>query len=480
MLRRVLLGVVGLSACAALQGQITSASATRGSTAGEPRVSARGSDVSDLPTVYPQAAWLAIDAPLLDMSLTVKVQIGGAGAFDPATALSARATLDTGASNTTLSYPMAEQLGLIGDGLVPKRPVRGLDAHGNPLLGERVTLRHVAVGRHHWQDVDALVLGDQPELFLIGADLLQDVDLYIAADEGLVGLFDAGTAPTSNTDRVVTLLGGERQLLAVAETAGSRGAVPFRLVVDTGAWNTSVPLIAGINGGIAADTTFEAITLAVGGEQENRGRFVLQPLRLGPERTDVGRVMAIGSALDSKMSGALGLLGNDVMMRTHSIVSFRRAQLRLLPPASRPALRTRGPSGVPCQTAAGVTIPCVSVALVDSPEEHYDATDLANTCLQIHVDKAFANSTLELAITGAQGDLFNGGAIRAFVTVDDKGVSWCAHLWKQLGHLGVRAGTPLSLRWVRGEGVVWPCDPMKTKCITFTGPLAKDATKNAP
>jgi hypothetical protein len=93
--------------------------------------------------------------------------------------------------------------------------------------------------------------------------------------------------------------------------------------------------------------------------------------------------------------------------------------------------------------------------------------------LKIDVDKAFSGKTIELAITGASNEVMNGGAIRAFMTANDAGAHACFHLWRQLDHLGITTSTPLSLRWVRTEGVQWPCDPMKTRCITFTGPLAK-------
>jgi hypothetical protein len=433
----------------------------------EPRVSAQGSDLSDLPEAYPDGEWLPIDAPLLDMSVYVQVTLDGARA---------RAMLDTGAMGTTMSTPLAEKLGIVGDGAPRGKPIRAIDAHGNAIMGERVPVGEVRIGRHRWVDVEVTVLGDQPDLLLIGADLLRDVDLFIAGDEGLVGVFEGGHGPREDTDLVVHVQGGDRQLLVVGESSGTRGPVPFRLIVDTGAWNTSVPLIAGINGGLPADTAFEAVTVAVGGEQENRGRFVLDPLRLGEERVPVGRVLAIGSTLEH--DGGMGLLGNDVLMRRHTLISFKSNEIRFKEPAERPAQRTRGPGGRACTDTAGAQKPCLAVELVEHKADNFDASDLPDVCMQIHVDKSYANKTLELAVTGKDGDLFNGGAIRAFVTANDDGAQWCSHVWKQLDHLGVSAGTPLSLRWVRTEGIQWPCDPMKTRCITFTGPLAKLLTKN--
>src|SRR5687768_5370461 len=60
----------------------------------EPRVSAQGSDLSDLPQWYPDGDWLPIEAPLLSMSVLVKVAVNGE---------IHTATLDTGAMGTTMS-----------------------------------------------------------------------------------------------------------------------------------------------------------------------------------------------------------------------------------------------------------------------------------------------------------------------------------------------------------------------------------------
>ncbi len=433
----------------------------------EPRVSAQGSDLSDLPQLYPDGDWLQIEAPLLSMAVVVKVGVNGEYAV---------ATLDSGAMGTTMSTPVAERLGILDEDTPRGRPVRAIDAHGNVIMGEKIALGEVMIGKHKWVDVDVTVLGDQPDLFLVGADVLQDVDMYLAADEGIVGVFQGGRGPREDSDRIVRLQRGDRQLLVTATAKGTvKDDVQFQLIVDTGAWNTSVPLLVGINGGLPADVGYESTTVAVGGEQTNRGRFVLEPMMLGSDKLAVGKVLAIGSTLDAQ--GGLGLLGNDVMMRQHTLLSFARSEMRFKPPPQRPAKRMRGPGGAACSDAEGHHAPCVSVAVVEKHEGTYDAADLPGVCLQIDIDEVYAGKTLELAITGASNELMNGGAIRAFMTANQDGAHACFHLWRQLDRLGVTPATPLSLRWVRTEGVQWPCDPMKTRCITFTGPLAKLPTK---
>jgi hypothetical protein len=436
----------------------------------EPRVSAHGSDVSELPALFPDGDWLPIEAPLLSMAVVVKVRINGE---------TATATLDTGAMGTTMSRPVAERLGIIDDDSSrghKGRAIRAIDAHGNVIMGEKIDLGEVAIGHHRWLDVEVTVLGDQPELCLIGAELLQERELFLAADEGIVGVFAAGHGPIAPTDRVVSLRRGERQLLVGATAKGTHAdPVQFSLIVDTGAWNTSVPLLVGINGGLPADVGYESTTVAVGGEQTNRGRFVMDPMMLGPDRVVVGKVLAIGSTLDTE--GGLGLLGNDVMMRQHTLLSFARSEMRFKAAPQRPPYRTRGPGGIPCSDGDAKPASCVSVAVIDKADDRYDAADLPGVCMQIDIDEEYAGRTVELAITGASNELMNGGAIRAFLTANDNGAHACFHLWRQLERIGLSPSTPLSLRWVRTEGVQWPCDPMKTRCITFTGPLAKLPTK---
>lgn len=474
----------------------------------EPRaaMSALGSDVSTLPARYPHGDWVTIEAPVLSMTTPVAVVVvpqsatptpktapPGAGA--PAGSLAgsaadtpdaqaqgrqAVAVLDTGAMRTTLSRAMARRLALTVTGAQPSTQM--LDAHGTVMSAERVVIPELRIGRRTWRNIDALVMGDDPELFLVGADVLESVDLFIAADEGLIGLFDPGQAPVKPDDDVVPLIRGERQLTVRgrARVHGGGREIAFPLIVDTGAWNTSVPLMAGVNGGLAADLSYEATSLAVGSEVTLRGRFVLDPLTLGSatQGVEVDRVLALGSTLSIPPFGKdVGLLGNDVLMRQHSVISFARGELRLRHSTSKPAERWTGPDNEACHDEEGARTPCIQVSLSARADLPSNPNDLPGVCLQVDVHKRYAGKTLELTITTARGALMNGGAIRTFVTADADGARACFMLWRQLEHLGINASTPLSLRWVRTEGVRWPCDPMKTRCITFTGPLARPAMR---
>jgi predicted aspartyl protease len=468
--------VLALTACAPIAPQAATSTESSG-TAGSvppgatvarrearsplPSTTALGSDESDLPRLYPHGTWLPIEAPLLSMELLVRVVVNGRSVV---------ATLDTGAQGTTMSVPVARQLGVLADDTPRGMPVNAIDSHGDLVRGEKLMLDEVTLGVRSWRNVDVTVIGDAPDLFLVGADLLRDVDLFIAADEGLVGIFDAGAAPRRPDEFVVDLKQGDRQL-TVAGSADGRRRARFPLLVDTGAWNTSVPATAGVNAGLPADLAYTATTVGIAGEQETRGRFVLEPLLLGEREVPVGRVLAVSSTI--ARGDGLGLLGNDVFFRFHSIVSFRDRALRLRPLPPRGNVRLRGPGGTPC--GADGRSPCIQVSL--QPTSQPSAPDdLPGTCLQIDVDGAFAGNTVEMAITAEEPgtlSLFNGGAIRAFLSVDKNGAHHCFTLWRPLERLGIGPTTPLQLRWVRTEGVRWPCDPMKTRCITFTGPLAR-------
>ncbi len=460
-----MLAAVALLSCAAQQTSTATAVSPTVATAptrAEPGVTALGSDISELPSRFPTGDWLTIQAPLLSMQLLVNVVVNGQ--IVPA-------VLDTGAMGTTISTPLAQRLGLLNSE-APGLPVRAIDAHGDVIFGEKVRLELLELGHRRYEHLSVTVLGDSPDLFLIGADVLQKVDLFIAADEGLVGVFAAGESPRRVGEAVLALRAGDRQLVVAGAAAGRSGPARFEFLLDTGAWNTSVPASTGINAGIPADLAYASTTIGVAGEQEARGRFVMTPLYLGTNDFAVGRVLAVASTMEA--GEGPGLLGNDVLMRFHSIISFADAELRLLPLPTRAAHRLRGPGGAGC-LKDGVPVPCVAVRLSSTTAIPAD-DDWPGVCLQIDVEPAYASSTVEIAITADDSQhisLFNGGAIRAFVSADASGAHHCFAIWPQLQRLGLTKTTPLSVRWLRTEGVRWPCDPLKTRCISFTGPLSR-------
>jgi len=424
-------------------------------------VSAEGSDVSTLPQRFADGDWLPIAAPLLSMQLKVKVVVNGKEHL---------AVLDTGAQRTAMSVPVADALGLVATG---GQDIRVLDANGDLIMGQRRRAGRLQLGKRTFKDVEVTVLSDHPSLFLVGQDLLQHVDLFIAADEGLVGLFPAGKGPKLKGAVAVNLVQGIRQLRVKASAPNVNAAdVDFQLLVDTGASGTSVPVMLGVNNGLPADLRYEVTSVAVGGEQQRRGRFVLHPLTLGSSQSaEVGKVLALGSTMHG--GDSIGLLGNDVMMRFYTVISTHDAEMRFAPMPWRPAVRMRGPGGQVCLDNDGNAVPCVEVKLV--PFKGTLPKDaLPGVCLEATAHKAFAQKTVEMAVVAyskKRETLFNGGALRVFLTVGKQGESRCFSLWKSLELLDVGPDVLLSLRFVRTEDVRWPCDPMQTTCVSFTGPV---------
>lgn len=431
--------------------------------AGSPARGARHcfDDHSTLPARYPKAAWVPLKGPLLPLELKTAVWVNGR---------KASAVLDTGAMSTVMSVPVAVSLGLVGHFTPKGKRVRVLDAHGDTLEGERLPLGSIEIGGHRFTDVSVLVIGDHPELFLVGHDILQHIDLYIAGEQGLLGLFDAGTAPILPGAMRASLERGDRQLQVRGVARSTKGsAVNFSLIVDTGASFTTVPAFVGVNGGLPADLRFQSRTFAVGGANQNRGRFVLDPLRLGPEQVSAGKVLAMASLMQ-KGEGP-GLLGNDVFMGHHTIISHERGALLLVPLEPRPPTRS---AALP--QPQGATNPCVSVSV---EAQHFGKATgrdlLAPVCLRTRIDDDFAGKTVQLLVTARDEQrrpLFGGGGLTLSVTVGPGGYESCVQLMPELAALGVDENTSVELRWVRSEGFEWPCAPELTHCMSFTGPLA--------
>ncbi len=436
----------------------------KGQKVAEPPSTFHGSDRSSLPERYPDADWVPLEGSLMSLQLTATVLVN---------AHPARAVIDTGASATVMSRPMAEKLGVLDHEITRRTQV--MDAHGEIMEGVKVRVPGITLGARVFPDVEIAVLGDHPTLFLIGADLLQQVDLYLAAEEGLLGVFKAGHAPIPKGAREVSLNRHRRQLRVEARAPSRRGDdVVVDLIVDTGASQTAVPARIGINGGLPADIRFRQTTVALGGEREHRGRFLLNPIKLGPERVGVEHVVANPSVMEK--GNGVGLLGNDVLLRQHTVISFGRGKLWLLPPTPRAAFRTRGPAQRRCLGPGRAPTRCIDVSMVARPPDIGGrAHVLPDRCLQVRVHPVYAGRTLELIVRAydKQGtDLLAGGVIRAYATAGDRGFSGCFGLQHRLAHLGLNASVELSLRSVRTEDIHWPCDPLDTECLALTGPFA--------
>jgi hypothetical protein len=435
----------------------------------EPPQTELGSDRSELPERFPEAAWLPITEPLLSLNLAVEVEARG---------VKVPALLDTGAYRVFMSKPVAASLGI--DELEIARGARSevRDAHGESAPAWTIDLGELAIGHHRWGSVAATVSGDIPGIFLIGLEVLQDVDLYVAADEGLVGVFDSGGAPSGGGD-VIAITREPYEVFVDADVPGRDGApVRVLLEVDTGHWNTRFPIVVGTRAGVATDLRFAGDTIGAVSRDHSRGRFVLDPLSLGAHRVPVGRVYAWGAAFGGGES--YGLLGNDVFMRFHSILRLKDEQLVLRPLPRRPNHRTRGPGGATCQADDGQAVPCLRVELA-APKRAVPDWAREDLCLHVDIEPAWAGKTLELAVIATTPDgknVFSGGALRMYVSVPPAGFDDCHAIHRGTEVSGLNAESAISLQRVRAEGFEWPCNPEWIWCSWSSGPISIVETRD--
>ena len=414
----------------------------------ETKKSKLGSDVSPFTISYPDQTWIPIEAPLLSSSLIVSASIKGQHF---------RAILDTGAGLTLVPFELIGPLGLKD---IKGRQIQIVDSQGNTLpvihidrplsisIGSRVIKSrqvHIALSQ---------TPNPHESIVLIGADVLSQVDLLIDPEAGVVGLFDAGTAPREKSDLVVSTIGEDLQMRTIATTQGLRGPMRFEMVVDTGSGGSGIPSALAKQKEVPLDLRFQDTQYSLVGSQTRQGRFALKTLELGPEHIAFANVLALQNDAQD-----YGLLGNDIMLRSALVVSFARRQIFLKPPHLYSSSRKSGPNNQLCEKN------CISTALKKSDDE-------AALCLSVDVDPVYRGETLELALSFLNVDEHLARAtLHAYVTVGPKGANTCIALWSELKEMGISEQTPLSLRGVRAESIQWPCDPMATECVTYSGAM---------
>jgi hypothetical protein len=420
------------------------ASAPAGAREVQPPVSPTGADLPTSPKRWP-GVWVPIEAPMLGGRLDVRVLVNRTETV---------ATLDTGADHTTMDLATAARLGVVRRFTPQGEPLRVSDANDNVVRGERLPLGLLGIGAHRWADVSVDVIDSPNAHFLIGMDILESLDLLIVANEGVVGLFDAGKAPIPRGAKRVRLKRKHDKLLVDGRAPSSkRKPVRFGFYLDTGAMSTSVPVAVGIEGGLPAHVGLAAAVSGVSSTQERRGAFVLDPLLLGTEQIDVGPVLATGAVIGR--GAGRGLLGMDVMSTHVTVVSPARRAMWLVPAPKRPSQRTRGVGPARCDVGG-----CLSATLIEQRGEL-----LAN----VIVDEGYHGRVVELALTFEDHNgrpLLNGTALNFYVTASPEGFAGAIDV-SELRKLGVDARSRIRLAWVRNENVTWPCNALATHCVLW-------------
>jgi clan AA aspartic protease (TIGR02281 family) len=428
----------------------------------KPKTGAYGEDISRYPAAYPEGEWLPIIGSLLSRRLEVEIQVQGQTLL---------AILDTGAMSTTLTSASAARIGIRQVDYEAGETTRISDAHGVISRGYRMMLKDMQIGDVRIPQYDVLIVEQDRELFLIGWNILKDFDLFLVADEGLVGLFPKGRGPRLPGASTVTLNLLERSAAVTGRAKGAEGEVSFELILDTGAMTTAIPILKGLEGGLPADIHFQEKYEAVNSEREERGRFLLTPFMLGEERFKIPSLYAIASTL--RGGRGPGLLGNDILMAYNTVINVESGHLYFADKPRRPAFRDFGPGGQTCENKAGEQIHCIEVRLVageaTAAEQAYPPLSL-----EAKVDARFGPQTIELLVLAydeKNQPIFHGGGLRIFLTIGNKPVHQTFALWNMLGQLGLTSDAQLELRFVRTAGIVWPCDPMHIHCLSFSGPL---------
>jgi clan AA aspartic protease (TIGR02281 family) len=459
----------------------------------EPIVSGDGSDVATGVTTWPGAAWLPLQEPLGGHRMEVVVVVNGAPAV---------ATIDTGATDTSMSSATARRLGLsaLVDAATERREFA--DAHGERAEARRIVVDSLALGSEWLEDVGVWVLPGDGDLFLIGMDQLRRHDILLDVEQGHVGLFPAGTGPR-DSDITIPLRAEENALLVDVEAAGRSETARATLIVDTGAESTMFPSAPAVMAGVDADLRFKKTTVGVLSTRQQAGRFRIDHLRVGG--VDVGAVAAYEDIANGGQGP--GLLGIDALGRFRVVIvtSGPTPALHLwrLPP--RAPTRTTGPQGETCSGGCvGVKLekrtPFYGVPLpqrdyrtvlediaadqlrggdgstpVDGPRVFVPSTDGRDdgVCLGIEIHRLYAGQRLEFAVTDAAetpGGRLAGHALTFFIDeVPALGYRACLPLPQATAAMGLTLSTPLSLRFVRtNAAVVEHCEG--DICLHWTGP----------
>ncbi len=445
-------------------------------------------DTASLMQQRPEIDWLQLQGPLGVTTLEVVVLLDGA----PTPAI-----LDTGAMTTTVSLELAERLGLTA--LLDERGERLSIVDANGVVSDDAWLARLpsmAVGRtwvaQEGEHVAVTVMPMGRELVLIGYDILRHYDIVIRVEDGVVGLFPPGTAPTAGRSLPVRFDETGRALRISGSAPGKADTAVADFVVDTGADATVFPSRAAMLAEVPVDLRFVQTSISVNSMKHQPGRYGLRPLSVG--EVDVGNVFAWEGTDDS----GVGLLGNDVLGRFRTTIVSADA-------SGGPAIwiddiPRRGPKRVctddspallddddePCATVRikpvdgdtasqlGMDGLFQNLAQSTSGMEHSDYRAPLRTrldaCLEVVVRRAAAKHHVELVI-GDEGGGLHGGVFSVIVNVNPaRETRSCLPLPETTEQMGLRRSSTLHILSMRLD------DPRAGRacpggtCHLFTGP----------
>lgn len=302
----------------------------------EPPQDPHGLDLATLPQRYPAGSWL----PLTDgvSPLLVEGRVNG---------VSTELQLDTGSTSFLVGRDHAARLHLQPD---PDRyGTIELEAFGKVLQAHRAAAT-VQLGGVSLDVAVAVIPGDQP--FVVGYQALAQLDLYVAIDEQVVGIFDAGAGPLPPEAVAVPLLATPAGVPEVVVGAAGRRA---RFTFDTGAAGGLLP--ASWAGGLMRAGSYRAHSIHGAHEV---------PLVEGGSWVVGG--LEVGQVLPGISGGDTGTVGLDVVGRFQVLLSARRGHAYFGQRDRMPATRALGERGARCRRDGQAT-PCIAVTLSPSSED---------------------------------------------------------------------------------------------------------------
>jgi hypothetical protein len=411
--------------------------------AGEPPIDAAG-DVSALPGRLAGAAWLPLELTH-GYRLYTTLKIDGRDA---------RVLLDTGAERSQLSSTLAHKLGLDGVSVIHV-PVKVYDAQNTKIEAYRVNIGTIEVGPVHIHKVQPDVL-PYPDVggaeAIIGYDVLANVDLLFAVDDGLLGVFPPTKGVLTARDNVVRFFVREHAIFKVPFDDAGRDAIDFEF--DTGSPFTTMDRRTGDSLKLPFDARYATDIAGVADvAKKSKGAWIIEHMTLGREHLDIGRVLVEQMFVN--------VLGCNLILKQHTLLSSERGQMHLAPMPIRPATRSKRPDGTECAGGA-----CVSVAIAAQPD--------GASCLQVHVDRSWAGQRV-IAVAQLLDDEGNdaaGGLLVYQGDVGPSGVDTCGDPYGVLHTLGVKPDAKISLlRFHLIDKDDSGCD--SGQCLSFTGAVPR-------
>jgi len=307
-------------------------------------VTSEGLDGDALAGHYPTGDWLPLTGPALAPELTVSAELNGH---------QVDALLDTGSTYGFIGEQAARNAGVIRSDRWLARSEIWMQGHAVAADAYRAELR---LGKFAFHDVRLNVIPGSNFGLVVGLAVLGQLDVFAAAGDRTIGLFEAGRGPVPAGARALEFVehaDGVAYVEAFVLAPGRDRYQPaVRLLIDTGATTTGIPLPA-----LAGQRRMSDDEVETGdGKRHAVGRYDVGELIVGRRHLPVGSILPHASSVD------YGSLGLDVWRRYHALFSARRAQIFLAPRPRRPELRTLGPGGAPC-LRNGAATPCIAVRL---------------------------------------------------------------------------------------------------------------------